>query len=588
MRSLNILILLFLLLTYSYSGNKIVYLEPVPGANLVNTENNIIIAFEKPVNLSGTELKNSIIVTGSKSMLHDGQFIICRDNKRIIFKPAFPFEPGETINVKLTRDLLKSVSTGMKEYSFSFRTATRKIRWDSLKSVRDEIRLGQMPLNNNVLPPDIPQLTVTVNKNPSDGYMFIAPYSYATYLIITDKNGNPFWYSPGLSYAADFKKQPNSDLTYYDGAAGKHYELDANYNIVNSYYCGNGYTTDVHELRVVDGGYAYVMAYDPEIMDMSKIVPGGDTNAIVVGFIIQKIDPDKNVVFQWRSWDHFAITDAWHQNLDSSYIDCVHGNAIEIDNDTNLIISSRHLDEITKINYITGDIIWRFGGKNNQFTFLGDTLKFTYQHAIRRIANGNLTLYDNGNFHSPPYSRAVEYALDENNKTANAVWEYRNSPDIFGSWGGYVQRLANGNTLISWGGTNPTITEVDQNGNVVFEAWYPQGIFTYRAYKFDWNGSLVSNENLGNNAPRSFELKQNYPNPFNPSTSIKFAVPKRGLVKLVIYDLLGKEIRTILNEVRDPGRYTVAFDASDLSSGVYFYKILSGEFTDAKKMIILK
>jgi len=91
---------------------------------------------------------------------------------------------------------------------------------------------------------------------------------------------------------------------------------------------------------------------------------------------------------------------------------------ISYDNDGNLLISSRHLDEITKINRTTGSIIWRLGGKNNQFAFPNDSLGFSHQHAIRRIGNENILLFDNGNFRgisgSQPdttaefYSRAVE------------------------------------------------------------------------------------------------------------------------------------------------------------------------------------
>ena len=73
-------------------------------------------------------------------------------------------------------------------------------------------------------------------------------------------------------------------------------------------------------------------------------------------------------------------------------------------------------------NRNTGAIIWRLGGKNNQFSFINDTIGFSHQHAIRRLENGNISLFDNGNYHSPPFSRAIEYSLNENNKTATLVW----------------------------------------------------------------------------------------------------------------------------------------------------------------------
>ena len=77
----------------------------------------------------------------------------------------------------------------------------------------------------------------------------------------------------------------------------------------------------------------------------------------------------------------------------------------------------------------------------------------------------NFTLFDNGNFHNPPFSRAVEYNLNETTKTATTVWEYRNNPIIFGPATGYVERLSNGNTLIGWGITHPSVTEVTPGGD---------------------------------------------------------------------------------------------------------------------------
>jgi hypothetical protein len=85
-----------------------------------------------------------------------------------------------------------------------------------------------------------------------------------------------------------------------------------------------------------------------------------------------------------------------------------------------------------------------------------------------------------------------------------------------------------------------------------------------------------------------YKLAQNYPNPFNPFTSISFSIPKAGNVKLAVYDMVGREIAELLDEYRQAGEYSVIFDASGLASGVYFYRIASGEFTDTKKMTLIK
>ena len=96
-----------------------------------------------------------------------------------------------------------------------------------------------------------------------------------------------------------------------------------------------------------------------------------------------------------------------------------------------------------------------------------------------------------------------------------------------------------------------------------------------------------------NNLTEQFQLYQNYPNPFNPSTTIKYAIPSLAndnlrTVLLKVYDILGNEVTTLVNEIKSPGNYEVQFDASNFSNGVYYYKLSSGNFVQVKKMMLLK
>lgn len=572
----------------SYSGTRINYIEPPPGAEFVNINNNIIIGFESCVQLNESQTAECIKIRGSKSGTHDGHVIICQENKKIIFKPSEPFKTGEVIYISLTGRLSEAVYRGKNISSYNFFTAVSNINIDRFDYLTCEPKSPESDVfTKDLINP--PPLNVLVNNNPAPGYLFTTPYFGGYWLLITRTNGTHYWYAYQLPQMGDFKVQPNGNLTYYSLQRRIHYELNSNYNRIDSFYCGNGYRADVHELRVLNNGHALLMAYDPQIVDMSQIVPGGNPHATVIGLIIQEIDENKNVVFQWRSWDHFAITDAQHVNLLDSVIDYVHGNAIESDNDGNLLISSRHLNEITKINRTTGDIIWRFGGPHNQFSFTNDTVRFTYQHAVRRISNGNITLFDNGNYHTPPFSRAVEYSLNETAMTATLVWQYRRTPSVFGFWGGYVQRLSNGNTLIGWGGTTPTLTEVKPNGTVAYEAAFqPSYVTTYRVYKFDWSGPPLSTEGGSGLIPSAFRLGWNYPNPFNPVTAITYDIPKASQVELTVFDVTGRQLKKLVSEFKQPGSYRVTFDGTQYSSGLYFYRLTAGDFTETKKMILLK
>jgi hypothetical protein len=88
--------------------------------------------------------------------------------------------------------------------------------------------------------------------------------------------------------------------------------------------------------------------------------------------------------------------------------------------------------------------------------------------------------------------------------------------------------------------------------------------------------------------PEQFELFQNYPNPFNPITKIEFAVPHDGFVNLIVYNTMGEEIIILVNEQKAAGRYNIDFNGSDFPSGVYFYRLLAGDFKSIKKMVLLK
>jgi len=94
--------------------------------------------------------------------------------------------------------------------------------------------------------------------------------------------------------------------------------------------------------------------------------------------------------------------------------------------------------------------------------------------------------------------------------------------------------------------------------------------------------------NGDNTIPNTFSLSQNYPNPFNPTTIIQYSIKEVSDVKLRVYDMLGREVKTLVNQQQSAGRYNIEFNAVNLSSGVYFYRIEAGNFIDSKKLLLLK
>jgi len=486
----SIILFLFFLLVNINLHAKIIYQDPVNNAKYVSINNTIVIGFDEIIR--STDLNSLIVVEGTLSGLHSGEVILTADRKKLIFKPHQPFSFNETVDVKLNR--LKTAGTSNNNLSYTFQTQVNKPDFDYVKFMENEDAISSG--KNYVYaenPAVLPAPSVSISNNPTPGRIYMNNFrtaSYPPHLIIANNDASVYYFREMPFNSPDYKKLPNGHLSYFLLQKQKFYMEDVNYNLLDSFYCGNGYVTDNHDLQVLSNGHALLMSYDPQPVDMSVIVPGGNPNATVIGLIIQEIDVNKNVVFQWRSWDHYNIIDAIYTNLTAATVDYAHGNAIELDDDGNLMISARQLSEITKINRSTGAMIWRMGGVNNQFAFPNDSIEQNYQHDIRRIANGNITFYDNGNNRPIPFSRAVEYQLDEVNKIATLVWEYRSNPDSYGPTRGSVQRLSSGNTLICWGSTNPNFTEVTPSGTIALEMSLPYSIYSYRGYKEELSMSV--------------------------------------------------------------------------------------------------
>ena len=160
---------------------------------------------------------------------------------------------------------------------------------------------------------------------------------------------------------------------------------------------------------------------------------------------------------------------------------------------------------------------------------------------------------------------------------------------------GYDRLLKTTDGGLNWFNQNLPIPEFGANGIFLINATtgYIAGMIQspYRVgyiLKTTTGGEPTGIKPVSNEVPTKFELEQNYPNPFNSMTSIKFKVTSSKFVKLNVFDLLGKEVTTLVNEKLQPGIYEVSFDAGNLPSGTYFYKLTAGEFTDTKRMILIK
>jgi hypothetical protein len=344
------------------------------------------------------------------------------------------------------------------------------------------------------LPYDFPDFTPTINEGTAPGHIFITNSVGMPYLMILKNDGSPYFYKQLEESSSDFKLQDNGMLScWISGEVRGFMLMDEHFQIIDTLKCQNGFDTDQHDLQLLSNGHALMIAIEER--NMTEIDPEGNPNATVIGNHIQEINESGNVVFEWLCWDHIALEDSYLGTQDIFRLDYIHINSIAVDFDGHLLISCRHLSECTKINRQTGEIIWRLGGKNNQFDFINDPDPFSFQHDFRPVPGkpGYYTLYDNGNQRDPRYSRALEYKLDTVNMIAEKVWEYRHSPDRYSRLMGNAQRLPNGNTVISWGDPAlPAITEVTPDSLLVYEAILTPRMNNYRSFRFECDYSMLS------------------------------------------------------------------------------------------------
>ena len=339
------------------------------------------------------------------------------------------------------------------------------------------------------------------NNNPFPSNIFLHT-QHSNFMAILDESLEPYWFVKSDNLGGiDFK--PSHDyISYFDKNNTRWIIADKSMNEIDTLQCSSG-ITDYHDIQILSNGNYILQAYDSLIVDMSSLIEGGNSSALVKSILrIQEFNENHELILDWFAFDHLDIQDFTNLNLTNSEFSWMHGNSIEIDYDDNLIISDRRSSQLIKIHRTTGSALWILGGPLNSFEIVNDSFEgFSKQHDARRLDNSNILLFDNGNNHEPPTSRVVEYQIDEENMIATLVWEFFNPYGDLSASMGSVQRLPNENTLINWGNI-PTmgarIMEVDSNNNIVLELEFDIGS-CYKVRKSDWGFNIpmiVGDSNL--------------------------------------------------------------------------------------------
>jgi hypothetical protein len=367
-----------------------------------------------------------------------------------------------------------------------------------------------VPVAQATTPP--PVSVLTSNGNLGNGDIFISPFgdtsTYANGPEIIDQKGDVVWFQavPAGQEAADFRTQTYDGqpvLTWWQGmglggqSSGTDYIYNDQYQQIATVNAGNGLSADGHEFLITPWNTALILSYQTTTANLTSI--GGPADQTVINGVVQEINISTGqVLFQWNSADHVPYSQS-EQPLPASASDpwdWFHINAVKLDTDGNLLIDARDTWTTYKVSLASGNIIWQLGGKDSSFTLQaapGQTLDsaneiFSWQHDPEAIGNDEYTFFDNESSGTPnlPYSRAITVQLNEWNHTATLVASDNQPEGLSAASQGNAQTTAEGNLFVGWG-ILPYISEFDPQGNLIFNAEFPAGVNTYRAYLQPWN-----------------------------------------------------------------------------------------------------
>jgi hypothetical protein len=304
--------------------------------------------------------------------------------------------------------------------------------------------------------------------------------------VIVDNTGQVVWYhaSPNATFNSVQAQPAGLYSIAGPGPVGTGFKLVNSLGEEAGTIACDGRPTRFHEVLLAEAGDAWVLCDETRSMDLSAL--GGQPAAAVTATVVQHLSPTGSVLGEWNAFDHFAITDLPLADRTGPAVNFTHGNALEFDSDSNLILGFRSLNEITKVNRTTGAVIWRFGGLANQFAILNDPKgSFQHQHGVRWAGPGQIQMLDNGA--SPP-SRMVRYLLDTSAMTATLQWEFIDAPTTFTAVGGSTQYHLDGGGTVSFGLAGRVI-EVEAAGAKTWELTGLTGSYIFRVQRI---GSLYN------------------------------------------------------------------------------------------------
>jgi len=441
---------------------------------------------------------SAVTVVGSRSGRHSGRLRGYSSATGASFIPSRPFLANEHVTVHARWKSGSATVTLSTHFKVAQPVAVALSEFPTTPGTPAEVQSFHSQ-------PQLHPPTVLVHQAAgaasAPGYIFAAPFlgpgQYGP--MIFDSAGNLLWFRPLPSGqdAADLRTQVfhgKNDLTWWQGRTiqlgyglGEDVIADANYRTVAVVRAGNGLQADEHEFNVTPQGSAWIIAYSP--VQANLATAGGSTHGVAVDGAVQEIDIHTGLVmWEWHSLGHVGVAQSYSKPsaVPSTPFDYFHLNSLVADSHGNLLISARNTWTLYELDGRSGSVIWRLGGKASTFK-LGAGVPFAYQHNAAWLPDGEISLFDDEG--APPVnppSHGEIIKLDHKARSATLTQQLlRTTGPLATSSQGDVQALPGGGWMVGWGGL-PNFTELNAQGQIVYDAQLPRGENSYRVYRLPW------------------------------------------------------------------------------------------------------
>ena len=425
----------------------------------------------------------------------------------------------------------------------------------------NSVRIGNNFRVNNI-PDSSSSPDIAVNRNGKFGICWYQSTNFQTHLNLKlyDKQGDPI----------------TNEIILNDSTNGIHGDPRIDINSLGEYIITWDYRPNTSTFQTI---YYQVVDSNGNKIGTNRIAD--DQTPVRKDNPSINVFPDNRFVITWQDRRVTNVEDIYYQMFDGD------GNKIG----GNTRVYDDTLSNAQTFPLASSDSLNRFCICFTEFDLSGPVFRIRGQ-PFNSDGSRDGTDFVVAPFSLDQYLRAIEKRSDGKMVVAFDKGFMNNVP--------YFQRLdSSGNEIggeyavsIEAQNFNKNYTDVAVYGDKIISVWDDSrngnsDVFC-NVRSFTNPDSTVGISQIWNELPSDYRLYQNYPNPFNPMTKIKYSIPQEGLVKLKIYDMAGREIISLVNEIKEAGSYEIVFNGNALSSGVYFYKIEVGSFKETKKMILLK